>query len=192
MLSITRHPQNPIVVPGLFEWRKATVFNPAVIIHNDKFYMIERTAGSLTPCKNFLGLLVSDDGVNFTHVQDEPIVTPDMLGFPYGSVQDPRIVKKYLSEHYRDDVKASEIAEWLKITPSYFSLLFKQSTGKSFKEYMNELRMEQAKHLLATTHEKVFEIANEVGYKDYKYFVSVFKSYTGMTPKEYRALTAAL
>ncbi|GIQ65577.1 hypothetical protein PACILC2_41450 [Paenibacillus cisolokensis] len=100
--------------------------------------------------------------------------------------------KKYLSEHYRDDVKASEIAEWLKITPSYFSLLFKQSTGKSFKEYMNELRMEQAKHLLATTHEKVFEIANEVGYKEYKYFVSVFKSYTGMTPKEYRALTAAL
>ncbi|ALS27686.1 glycosidase [Paenibacillus sp. 32O-W] len=93
MLSITRHPQNPIVVPGLFEWRKATVFNPAVIIHNDKFYMIERTAGSLTPCKNFLGLLASDDGVNFTHVKDEPIVTPDMLGFPYGSVQDPRIVK---------------------------------------------------------------------------------------------------
>lgn len=93
MLNITRHPQNPIVVPGLFEWRKATVFNPAVIMDNGKVYMIERTAGSLTPCKNYLGLLESEDGVNFTHVKDEPIVTPDMLGFPYGSVQDPRIVK---------------------------------------------------------------------------------------------------
>lgn len=93
MLNITRHPENPIVVPGLYEWRKATVFNPAVIYDQGKFYMIERTAGTLTPCKNFLGLLESEDGVHFTHVKDEPIVTPDMLGFPYGSVQDPRIVK---------------------------------------------------------------------------------------------------
>lgn len=92
-MKITRHPENPIVVPGLFEWRKVTVFNPAVIIDNGKFYMIERTAGSLTPCKNFLGLLESEDGVHFTHVKDEPILTPDELGFPYGSVQDPRIVK---------------------------------------------------------------------------------------------------
>ncbi|MCT1400526.1 glycosidase [Paenibacillus sp. p3-SID867] len=92
-MKITRHPENPIVVPGLYDWRKVTVFNPAVIIDNGKFYMIERTAGSLTPCKNYLGLLESADGVHFTHVLDEPVVTPDQLGFPYGSIQDPRIVK---------------------------------------------------------------------------------------------------
>jgi predicted GH43/DUF377 family glycosyl hydrolase len=92
-MKISRHPANPIVVPGIYDWRKVTVFNPAVIIENDKFYMIERTAESLTPCKNFLGLLESEDGVHFRHVVEEPIVTPDMLGFPYGSIQDPRIVK---------------------------------------------------------------------------------------------------
>lgn len=99
--------------------------------------------------------------------------------------------KKYMNEHYRSDLKASEVAAWLKITPSYFSYIFKQSTGKGFTEYMNEMRMEQAKELLATTHDKVFEIADKVGYKEYKYFVSVFKTYTGMTPKEYRGLSAA-
>ncbi|MEW4371550.1 glycosidase [Paenibacillus kandeliae] len=92
-MKITRHEANPIVVPGEYEWRKVTVFNPAVIVDNDKFYMIERTAGSLTPCKNYLGLLESEDGVHFTHVVDQPVLTPDELGFPYGSVQDPRIVK---------------------------------------------------------------------------------------------------
>lgn len=92
-MKITRHEANPIVVPGEYEWRKVTVFNPAVIMDNDKFYMIERTAGSLTPCKNYLGLLESEDGVHFTHVVDQPVLTPDELGFPYGSVQDPRIVK---------------------------------------------------------------------------------------------------
>lgn len=50
------------------------------------------------------------------------------------------------------------------------------------------MRIEQAKDLLATTHDKVFEIADKVGYKEYKYFVSVFKLHTGMTPKEYRGL----
>ncbi|MEF2964889.1 response regulator [Paenibacillus sp. M1] len=98
--------------------------------------------------------------------------------------------KKYMDDHYRTDLKASEVAAWLKITPSYFSYIFKQSTGKGFTEYMNEMRMEQAKDLLANTHDKVFEIADKVGYKEYKYFVSVFKSYTGMTPKEYRGLSA--
>ncbi|MDO3413280.1 response regulator [Saccharibacillus sp. CPCC 101409] len=106
----------------------------------------------------------------------------------YWLVEKARI---YMDEHYRTDLKASEVAAWLKITPSYFSYIFKQSTGRGFTEYMNEMRMEQAKNLLATTHDKVFEIADRVGYKEYKYFVSVFKTYTGMTPKEYRGLSAA-
>ncbi|BBI33766.1 response regulator transcription factor [Cohnella abietis] len=100
-------------------------------------------------------------------------------------------VKKYMAEHYRTDLKAFEVAAWLKITPSYFSLIFKQGTGKTFSEYMNELRIDHAKHLLASTHDKVFEISDQVGYKEYKYFVTVFKTYTGMTPKEYRVLNAS-
>ncbi|MDP4098237.1 response regulator [Paenibacillus sp. P96] len=96
--------------------------------------------------------------------------------------------KKYMQEQYSNELKAFEVAAWLKITPSYFSYIFKQSTSKSFTEYVNELRIDHAKRLLATTHDKVFEIADKVGYKEYKYFVSVFKAHTGMTPKEFRAL----
>jgi len=98
--------------------------------------------------------------------------------------------KRYIDEHYTQELKASEVAAWLKITPSYFSYIFKQSTGKGFTEYLNELRIERAKRLLATTHDKVFEIAAQVGYKEYKYFVSVFKTYMGMTPKKYRSMQA--
>ncbi|MBB3126134.1 two-component system response regulator YesN [Paenibacillus rhizosphaerae] len=98
--------------------------------------------------------------------------------------------KKYMDDQFRMDLKASEVASWLKITPSHFSYIFKQSTGKGFTEYMNEKRINHAKKLLATTHDKVFEIADQAGYNEYKYFVSVFKTYTGMTPKEYRGLMA--
>jgi predicted GH43/DUF377 family glycosyl hydrolase len=92
-MKVTRCPENPIVVPGLYPWRKATCFNPAVIRDGGKFYMVERAAGGLRPFHCFFGLLESDDGVHFTHVQDQPIVTPADLGFPHGSIQDPRLVK---------------------------------------------------------------------------------------------------
>lgn len=92
-MKITRCNENPIVFPGLYDWRKITVFNPAVIYDNGRFYMYERTAGNLRPFKCSIGLLESVDGIHFTHVQDRPVLTGEMLGFPYGSVQDPRVVK---------------------------------------------------------------------------------------------------
>lgn len=99
---------------------------------------------------------------------------------------------KYVIEHFSEDVKASEVAEWLNITPNHFSYIFKQNTGKNFKEYMNDVRISEAQRLLELTNDKVFEIADQVGYKEYKYFVTVFKSVTGMTPNEYRAIKASV
>lgn len=92
-MKITRCPLNPIVRPGLLPWRTVSVFNPAVIYDEGKFYLIERASGQLRPFHCCLGLLSGDDGVHFTHVSGQPIVTPYGFGFPYGSVQDPRIVK---------------------------------------------------------------------------------------------------
>lgn len=97
-------------------------------------------------------------------------------------------VKKYIAAHYTADLKASEVAAWLKITPNYFSIVFNQSFGKGFAEYLNEVRIEHAKQFLSGTHDRVFEIADKVGYKDYKYFCSMFKAYTGVTPTQYRKL----
>ncbi|GAA3405946.1 response regulator [Paenibacillus hodogayensis] len=92
----------------------------------------------------------------------------------------------YIGEKAHYDLKASEVAAWLKITPSYFSVIFKQHAGCGFTEYINGLRIGRAKAYLSETHDRVFEIADKVGYKDYKYFVAVFKATTGVTPTEYR------
>lgn len=94
--------------------------------------------------------------------------------------------KEYIEEHFHQDLRASDVAGFLHITPNYFSTIFKQETGKSFCEYVSRLRVEKAKELLANTSFRVFEIAEEVGYKEYKYFAQVFKKLTGVTPTEYR------
>ena len=91
-----RHPENPIVVPGIHagpDWRRCVTFNPAVIRAADgTFYMLERAVGSLSPFVSVFGLLESSDGVHFTHVTDEPVLTAPELGHPEGNVQDPRLV----------------------------------------------------------------------------------------------------
>lgn len=91
-VRFVRHPANPIVRPGLYDWRRAVTFNPAVIQAEGRTWMFERAAGSLRPFICALGGLVSDDGVNFTHFRDQPVFTPAMCGSAIGSVQDPRIV----------------------------------------------------------------------------------------------------
>ena len=57
---------------------------------------------------------------------------------------------------------------------------------QNYMEYLTGIRMEKAKELLGTTTKKVYEIAGDVGYSDYKYFTAQFKKYTGMSPKDYR------
>ena len=69
---------------------------------------------------------------------------------------------------------------------SQFSALFKVSTGTTFVEYLNHIRIEKAKELLRTTDLRTYEIADRVGYTDPRYFTYVFKKLTGMTSSEYR------
>ena len=92
-MKIKRCVENPIVVPGIYEYRKAAVFNPGVIYDNGTFYMYERAAAGLRPFQTGIGLLKSADGVHFTPACDQPIFTAETLGFPGGSVEDARVVK---------------------------------------------------------------------------------------------------
>ncbi|MCX7027028.1 MAG: glycosidase [Spirochaetes bacterium] len=92
-MNITRCSENPIIWPGKWDWRMSNAYNPAVMYENGKFYLFERTAGSMRPHHCYVGLLKSDDGVHFTHMSDKPVFSPEMVGYKYGSVQDPRVVK---------------------------------------------------------------------------------------------------
>lgn len=97
----------------------------------------------------------------------------------------------YIKQYFQKPIKAQEVADVIHISPNYFSTLFKHKTGKSFNEYVNHLRVEAAKELLEETLLNVNEIAEKVGYREYKYFVDVFKKQTGYTPTNYRKLASS-
>ena len=92
----------------------------------------------------------------------------------------------YLERNYSDpNLNLNQICEFLNISTSRFSSIFKEATGKSFVEALTNIRMERAKVLLRQTSLKNYEIAEKVGFSDPHYFSISFKKMTGKTPKEY-------
>ncbi|MFD0714666.1 response regulator [Paenibacillus sp. GCM10027626] len=94
--------------------------------------------------------------------------------------------KKYIREHLAENLTLEDIANITFVSRSYLSRLFRKRTGKTFVEYLTELRVEEAKALLAEPGVKIYEVAERLGYKDWKHFSRIFKEKTGYGPAEYR------
>lgn len=96
--------------------------------------------------------------------------------------------KKEIEETYMsEDISLNQVAVCVGMSPSYFSAVFSKEMGKTFVEYLTEIRMEKAKELLMCSAMKTSEIGFEVGYKDPHYFSYIFKKTQGISPKDYRA-----
>lgn len=94
-----------------------------------------------------------------------------------------QIAKTYMSE----EISLNNVAAEVGMSPSYFSSIFSREVGKTFVEYLTEIRMDKAKELLMCSSMKTSEIGYEVGYKDPHYFSYIFKKTQNCTPKEFRA-----
>ncbi|MBB6454600.1 two-component system response regulator YesN [Salirhabdus euzebyi] len=95
-------------------------------------------------------------------------------------------VLMFINQHYMEPLNQVEMAKKLHMSNSYFSRLFKQHTGMNFVDYVTNKRLEVAKDLLKTTKLKTYEIANEVGFVEARYFGQLFKKHEGCTPGDYR------
>jgi two-component system response regulator YesN len=95
--------------------------------------------------------------------------------------------KSFLDRNLYRDLSVEETATHVGLSTSYFSLLFKQTFGETFIEYVTRQRMERAKAMLADTPKSVAQIAKEVGYAERRYFTKVFMKYTGENPTEFRS-----
>lgn len=91
----------------------------------------------------------------------------------------------YIKKNYNKNISREDAARVVFFSPAYFARNFKQYTGKTYNDYLLEVRMEKAKEMLTENKYKIYEIAEKVGYENTKYFFRVFKLYTGYTPKDY-------
>lgn len=95
-------------------------------------------------------------------------------------------VEREIRERYAENLTLKELSEKYFVNSAYLGQLFRKKYGCSFKDYLNQYRIEQAATLLARTDRKIYEIAEETGYHDLDYFVNRFIAVKGCTPAKYR------
>ncbi len=96
-----------------------------------------------------------------------------------------RMALSYLNEHYDKDIRMEEIAQKVGISAAYLQRLFKEQTGMTLVDKMNELRIEKAKLLLETSRLPITDIAVSVGYNNRQHFTHTFRKLTGCSPSVY-------
>lgn len=109
----------------------------------------------------------------------------------YGNM-DAIILKaiKYMEDHYCDStLNLNAVSKHISFNSSYFSNIFSTRVGKSFIDYLTELRIKKACELLANTQIKISTISQMVGYRSQNYFSTRFREVTGAAPSQYRRET---
>lgn len=92
----------------------------------------------------------------------------------------------YIKENYDQPISLNEISETLNIHKVYLSRIFKEETGVTISSYILNIRIMIAKKLIESTNMKIYEIAEQTGFKNAQHFVVSFKKVEGITPKDYR------
>jgi two-component system response regulator YesN len=95
-------------------------------------------------------------------------------------------IKKYVDENYKKPISLKSIAEEFYINPVYLGQILKKKLDMYFNEYLQLLRIEEAKRLLRTTNMKISVIASTVGYRDKDYFAIKFEEVVKQKLSEYR------
>lgn len=97
-----------------------------------------------------------------------------------------RKVLRFMADNYSEHLELAQAAEYVGLSPSYFSTLFRSVVGVTFREHLCRIRVEESKHLLLSGGYSLADIAISMGFPDQSYYCKVFKRIVGVTPGKYR------
>lgn len=177
---------------GFISYHGFEYFTGLIFVNNENPCDLDKISQEITvSLKKYLDLRA------FT-VINEPVANIADIGISYHKALDLinekmfkgkrtiiQIALRYIEDNYDKDISLAAVAKASYVTPNYLSRVFKEEMNTNFVDWLNQLRIQKAKDLLAFTGLKAYEIAEKVGYKDYKYFSAIFKKLTGSSPKDY-------
>ena len=95
-------------------------------------------------------------------------------------------VQQYIERHHHRVLRLSEIAQEVSISVNYLNSIFKSETGQTIIQYIEDYKIDKAKHDLSQTNKSIQSVASGLGYYDQYHFSKTFKKETGLTPTQYR------
>jgi len=196
MFDATMAPDLKIVHTEKTELRTATfghedlLIIPKLHLSNKRFqllHLFEQLAASSNTPKGYFRFqqtlllgeilhLIASDFLEHSH-QD--------TSFPASYLTYRKLVN-HLNNFYEKEVKKEELESMMDRTYEYMCQVFKKYSGTTVVQYVHQLRIQRAKHLLLSTDKKIGAIAQEVGFDDSFYFSRIFKRLEGISPQHYR------
>lgn len=137
----------------------------------------------------FLSLLYHEQDLDELCMVLQEVVESFMSAMFYEKDKGNLHVRKALSfmaDNYSQNLKLNDVAEYVGLSPSYFSTLFREVVGISFRMHLNRIRVEESKRLLLSTQYSLADIAVAMGFPDQSYYCKIFKKLVGMTPGKFR------
>ena len=155
-------------------------------------YIVDRAVHSENEAMTYKFLLQNSNIQNSAFSEIQELKAPEL---EWGDLPAERELPKsspiypavaYVHNHRQEMVTMNEMARLCHLSPSYFSRLFRREMGENFINYVNRIKVQWAKERLRSSNDSVVQIAQELGYMDSSYFISVFKKFEGTTPLAYR------
>ena len=140
---------------------------------------LEQEVERLYSCQNIMEIIkVTEDNIS----EYEKFLEQSMSE----SRNEVATVKKYIYQHYDEDLNLEMLAEKVYLSSGYLSFIFKKETGMNLNRFIRVFRMEKAKEFLCNTNMKVAQVSEKVGFANVSYFCRSFREYYGSSPESYR------
>jgi AraC family L-rhamnose operon regulatory protein RhaS len=148
----------------------------------------ETRLGALLTRGLFFRLLAQLSRFHAENSGRSPDSSTAVLPLPHAGVHESTVAAavRYMEEHYREPLRVEQVAASVFLSPDRFTEVFAQGMGRTPRDYLRHLRVEQAKMLLTTTDLPIARVAEESGFGEAAYFTRVVRAETGMTPSAYR------
>jgi AraC-like DNA-binding protein len=162
--------------------------NPAPAMERTLVLMTEevttRAPGYATVLQGLLAKLLVDTARAVT-AMPEPSAAENARAVDNASLL-ARDIQRYLQDNYARDIAMRDIAAQVHLSERHTRRLFQQVTGRSIKSYLTQVRLQVAAQSLLDPQLSVTDVAHACGYQDVRYFVTLFRKHTGLTPAAYR------
>lgn len=119
---------------------------------------------------------------NLQQFQYPPLLSSSMLKLKNTGNKHVAHMLNYIRNQYPNRISLTDLSIKYNLSCTYLNSKFKVETGYTFNDYLNRYRILKAVDYLKTGKWKVYQIAEWVGFSDYKYFIKVFKKYIGCSP----------
>lgn len=100
----------------------------------------------------------------------------------------PREAILYIISNFNKNITLKDVADHVGLVPAYFSVLFKEEIGVTFKSYLDSIRFDHARNLITHTDQSMKDVCHACGFTNYENFVRRFKQHFGYSPREYKKI----